>query len=244
MVKIIVDHREKKIIGELNRICSEIEVTCLPVGDILILKENSKRCAIIIERKTIFDFVSSIRSNRIWNQLLRLMQAEYILGHKVDHKIVIVQGSFKEYFEQIPRSHKQVKRDHRAFWRFMMLAVVDIIFIYRIPLLFFSNNEQLYKFLKILMARNIDRNDHWIFGSRAYNKRSRLGLPLKNNQLFLLCSIPLINYTLSKRLLGDLKSIANIAQASVDELKQVKGIGKKKAEIIFDIFHNEKNITK
>ncbi len=252
MVKLIIDYRERKILECINHLNCETEINNLIVGDILILKENTHSeqssgyldfngSAIIIERKSISDFVSSVRSKRIWEQLFKLMNTEQIMGYRIECKILVVQQTFDEYFAQIPWWNEKRNLDKRSFWRYMINAMVDIIFVFQTPIIFLSTDEQLHEFLNILIKRDIMRWNSWAFESTMYNKRSRPNVPLKDNRLYLLCSLPTVGHTLNKRLLTTFGSIASITNASVKELRRVRGIGKKKAEIIFNILHEKKH---
>jgi len=255
MVKIIVDYRERKILEYINRLNCDTEINSLPVGDILILKKHNhirintrhsdlNGSAIIIERKSISDFINSLKSRRIWEQLFKLMNSQQIMGYRVDHKILVVQQTFDKYFAQIPWWNEERNLDKRNFWRYIINAIVDIIFVYQIPIIFLSTDEQLHEFLNILIKRDIKHWNAWTFESKRYNKRTRHQLPRKDNRLYLLCSLPSIGRTLSERLLGTFDSVVSITGASVKELQSVRGIGKKKAEIIFEIFHNKEIASK
>ena len=72
----------------------DVEVVRLPIGDLLIVGDSG---ALVVERKTVSDFVSSIRSNRLWDQLLRLMKTEQILGYEVKRRLLVIHGGFWEY---------------------------------------------------------------------------------------------------------------------------------------------------
>ena len=61
-MKIFVDHREKHLVGLLNEVFEEVSLTQLPVEDYLIVSGSG---AVMVERKTVTDFWSSIRSNRL-----------------------------------------------------------------------------------------------------------------------------------------------------------------------------------
>jgi len=68
-MKLLVDHRERHLEELLEDVCEEISLTQLPIGDYLLVQGSE---AIVVERKTVNDFLSSVRSNRLWDQLLRM----------------------------------------------------------------------------------------------------------------------------------------------------------------------------
>jgi ERCC4-type nuclease len=74
-MKVYVDNRETSIFGILTRI-TNYEVVTLPIGYILITNESS---TLVVERKTSRDFINSIKTNRLWDQLIRLIKTEKIL---------------------------------------------------------------------------------------------------------------------------------------------------------------------
>lgn len=61
-MKLLVDHRERSMLKLIEDICEDVVVTQLPVGDYLLISESE---GIIVERKTINDLLTSIRSNRL-----------------------------------------------------------------------------------------------------------------------------------------------------------------------------------
>jgi ERCC4-type nuclease len=92
-MKVLIDNRETSIVGLLKGI-SECEIVRLPVGDLLIAADAG---ALVVERKTVADFVGSIRSNRLWDQLLRLMKTEEIMGYEVKRRMLVIHGGFWKY---------------------------------------------------------------------------------------------------------------------------------------------------
>jgi len=63
----------------------------MPLGDLMIVSDSG---ALVVERKTVSDFVNSIRSNRLWAQLLGLMKTEEILGSEVKRRLLVIHGGF------------------------------------------------------------------------------------------------------------------------------------------------------
>ncbi len=85
---LIVDSREdQKIIKELKFKGIEFQVDALNYGDYILLGEDAK---IVIERKSITDFMSSVVDGRIWQQLKGLEQYK-------DYQILIVIEGFYDY---------------------------------------------------------------------------------------------------------------------------------------------------
>ena len=59
-LRLFVDHRERNLAELLEGVCEEISFTQLSIGDYLLISDSE---AIIVERKTVKDFLSSVRSN-------------------------------------------------------------------------------------------------------------------------------------------------------------------------------------
>jgi Fanconi anemia group M protein len=224
-MKVFVDNREISAIGLLKGM-SDCEVVRLPVGDLLIVGDTG---ALIVERKTVSDFVGSIRSNRLWDQLLRLMKAEEILGYEVKRRLLVIHGGFWEYTNISPV-------DERLFWSSVFGALLEVLFVYDTPLVVCENNYAFEVFLRILLNREREGKHDGLPKARWYRKPvSRL--PVKDVKHYLLDTIPMIGEVHAKNLLDHYGSIANIAKSTKNELKRVKGIGEKRAEKIYEIFH-------
>lgn len=253
MAKLIVDYREKKIIGDLSQIFNEIEVTVLPIGDIVIVKRTNpfwsrfheldiEYTAIVIERKSMTDFIGSIRSGRIWDQMKRICNLDIIKGRRIQYRILAVHGTFNDYFAQIPSFQIDDKINGDGFWRFVTNTMTDIIFKYGIPIIMLNNKKQFIEFVRYLSHLNLNYINADIKRRGFYNKK-RVGSTGQDIQVDILSSIPLISSKLADRLLEEFQNIFSICEASQKDLRKVKGIGKKKAEIIYGVLHDEyKNI--
>jgi len=86
-LKLLVDYRERHLSGLLEDVCEEVSFVQLPVGDYLLVSDSK---ALVIERKTVNDFLSSVRSNRLWDQLLRMMKTEKVLGYEIRRRILLL----------------------------------------------------------------------------------------------------------------------------------------------------------
>jgi ERCC4-type nuclease len=227
-MKLLIDHREHKILGIAESIYSPIEIISLPLADILIVGDDH---AVAVERKTVTDFINSVRSNRLWDQLLRFMKTESILDYKIMRRIVVIHGSFEKHASGWDDSSLS------RLWASTMGALLEISFVYETPIVFAENDTALTAFLRILVKREESGANDKLPPPRWYKKQAKLELPTKDRKLYVLDSIPLIGESQAKALLDHFKNIENVARASKEELQQVEKIGKKKAELIYDIFH-------
>jgi Fanconi anemia group M protein len=224
-VKVFVDDREISTVGLLKRV-SECEVVRLPVGDLLIVGDAG---ALVVERKTVSDFVGSVRSSRLWDQLLRLMKAEEILGYEVKRRLLVIHGGFLEYTNVFPV-------DEGRFWSSIFGALLEVLFVYDTPFVVCENDYAFEVFLRILLDREREGKHDALPKARWYRKPvSRL--PVKDVKHYLLDTIPMIGEVQAKNLLDHYGAIVNIAKSTKNELKRVNGIGEKRAEKIYEIFH-------
>jgi ERCC4-type nuclease len=224
-MKVLVDKGEMALLSLLKRICHP-ETVKLPVGDLLIVNDSG---ALVMERKTVRDLVASIRSNRLWSQLLAMMKADEILGYEVRRRLLVIQGGFWE--------HTNVSSANEArFWGSMMGTLLSINFVYDTPCIVCENNFAFETFLRILLQRESSgKNDH--FPEARWHKKPIGRLPVKDVKQYVLDAIPTIGEVRAKKLLESYSTISDIANSSKIELMKVSGIGEKRAEKIYEIFH-------
>jgi ERCC4-type nuclease len=93
-MKIIIDEREITLYDKLLSLCSKtspqitIMKQVLPLGDIIVEFDN-QTTAVIIERKSLSDLISSIRDGRYEEQSYRLIHSSDISRHNI---IYIIEG--------------------------------------------------------------------------------------------------------------------------------------------------------
>lgn len=158
-MKVFIDNREMSTIRLLKKM-RECEVIKLPLGDLLIVGNSG---ALIVERKTVSDFISSIRSNRLWDQLLRLMKTKEILGYKVKRRLLVIHGGFWEYTNVSTV-------DKRRFWSSIFGALLEILFVYNNPCVVCENNYAYEIFLHILLDREEKGKHNGLPKARWYRK--------------------------------------------------------------------------
>jgi len=231
-MKLLVDHRERSLAEVLADVCEEVAFTQLPIGDYLLASDSG---AVLVERKTVTDFLSSVRSNRLWDQLLRMMKAEKVLGHQIKRKILLIQGDFKDYFEAIEYSSQRSLLVH---WSQLMGAYMEIVYVYNTPIIHAEDETSLKAFMRILIKRETSGMNDKLPDARWYRKPARADLPVRDRKKYILASLPYIGEVLAENLLDHFATISEVACAPVEELQKVPKIGKKKAEIIYNMFHS------
>jgi ERCC4-type nuclease len=116
-------------------------------------------------------------------------------------------------------------------------ALMEIIYVYGIPIFFAPDHSRFKSFIRMAIYREISGKNDREMREKWY--RESKNLPSKDNRVYLLSSIPYIGDSIAKNLLRRFGLIANIANASIKELRSVDKIGRKKGKNIFNIFHQE-----
>ncbi|MFH0922997.1 MAG: ERCC4 domain-containing protein, partial [Candidatus Micrarchaeota archaeon] len=160
----------------------------------------SERCA--VERKTAADFESSVIDGRLF------AQAGELKDNFLSPLVCVVGNEF-------------VSLNPKALRGALMALVVDA----RVPVLFFEGDAELAEFIAQLAEREQL--------SEPKEMRLRVGkktAPLAEQQLFLVQGLPGVGAKNAKTLLKHFKTIENLVCAKEDELEEVAGIGKKRAQ--------------
>ncbi len=216
-MQIIVDHRENSnIIKELIKENITIEKKQLDIADFIIQTKNldNKIQNVGIERKTIQDLLNSIIDKRLISQLM-------LLKENFDVPLLIIEGDENIY--KIRDFHPNSIRG--------IISTIAIDF--QIPIIHTKNQRDTAKYLA-LIAKRLEKPRRPL----SLVPKKRL-LTLKEQQLYLIESLPGIGPTISKSLLKKFKSIRNIVNAREKELQKVDKIGKIKAKNLKKLFESE-----
>ena len=223
-MRVILDHREKKIVTLVTDIFPCAEIGALPLGDVLIVKDQY---AVVVERKSVPDLVSSIRSNHLWEQLLALLKAKNVLGYEIKRKVLVIHGDIESY----------AFGGSRCFWSSLAGALQEIIFVYGVPIVFVGNDDFFSQFLRILIQRESEGANEGAPQHRWCHRCVTPDMPVKVGKMVLLDALPGVGEVLSSHLIDTFGTLEGIATASLEDLQTVEGIGGVKAKKIYDLFH-------
>ncbi len=204
-IKILIDNRELKsdlvkLIREKN---CDLKFDNYFAGDYII----STRSA--IERKTIADFISSLKDARLFDEIIKLKNSFEI-------PILLVEGSFSEI----------AGINLNAFFG----ALSALILKFNITVLNSANSAQSAEIIFALAKKEqIDE------GRTVPIKVPKLPESDKGKIEVILCSFPKLNITRAKELLNKFGTLQNIFNATEKELMEVPGIGKTIAQEIVRI---------
>jgi Fanconi anemia group M protein len=231
-LRILVDHREHSDFKDLvKQVFPEADVTQLPFGDLVFVLDKQ---VMVVERKTIQDFVTSVRDNRLWEQLLRLMSRKTFDGVNIKRRILLICGTVNEYLEGIKGISTQ---NTDTLLRSIMGAQLEVVFVYDTPIIFAETKNETEAFLRTVAKREAQGKNDKNPKSRWYRSRSPSKLPMKDLKVFTLSSVPSIGEKLARVMVDHFENIANVANATIDDLIALPGIGPKKAQKIFDTLH-------
>lgn len=204
--KIIIDYREKNslVASYLIKEGLEIEFKELKIGD-YVVKD------VIIERKTVSDFISSMMNQRLLKQIEEMKQYE--------NKLIIIEGiSEKELYND-----ENYSINPNAIRGFLLSITLK----HKIPLIFSKNSEDTAKFITILSKKK-DKEINLNAKKKTLNKREQLQ--------FIIEGFPGVGPKKAKALLERFGSIQNIILAPTEELEKILGI---KSEQIREIIERK-----
>lgn len=210
-VTIYADHRERGsgVIKALLDLKVDVRLESLTVGDYVI----SQRCA--VEFKTVEDFMQSLIDGRLLDQIKTLKE-------NFSRAVLIIQGEEDLY---------SVRRVHKNAIQGMLAA---IILGFGVPIIQTKSPIESASLL-MAMAKREQEGVHKEFDLHGEKK----GMTIKEQQEYVVSSLPGIGMTLAKPLLKAFKNIKNLVNASASDLEKVEKIGPKKAADIRQVFDEE-----
>ncbi len=208
--KAAVDYREKNSQVVKGLIDSNFEIDLRKLE----VGDYILSTRVALEYKRVPDFVDSIIDGRLLQQLKSLK--EYYL-----RPLIIVEGTEDIYSIR--------KIDPKAIQG--MLATIAVS--YGIPLLYTKNSKETASLISSIAKREQDE------GYKEFTMHSAKPLTMKEQQEYLISSLPGIGPKLAKPLLEKFGSPEKVFSASLEELQKVELIGKKKAENIKNLILTE-----
>ncbi len=166
-----------------------------------------------VEYKTIPDFVDSLIDKRIFSQIKNMK--------KYKKQIIILEGNEDIYSQR--KIHPNAIRG--------MIAAICID--YNIPIIYTKNSHESALFMAMAAKREQLKDQ------KDFTMHSLKPLTLREQQEYIVSSFPGVGPVLSKPLLKKFKSIKNIVNASLEDLKKVDLIGEKKASKIKEVVESE-----
>jgi len=207
---IYVDSREQAsgVTVKLKEMDAVIQVKQLEVGDFVLSDE------VVVERKTIEDFLSSLIDGRLFNQLT-MMSSNYAAP------LIILEGNPNELYTTRNIHENAIKA-----------ALASIALNYRVPILYTHDVQDTAK-LVFLIAKREQLGSEKEIRLRV----GRKGLTIPEQQQYILEGFPLVGPNLAKALLKKLGSIRSIVNATVKELQEVDKMGPKKAKKLLEVLN-------
>ena len=202
---IIVDYREKNslVIANLVSLGIKIEFGELKVGDYI-------AGDVIIERKTISDFISSMLNKRLLQQVEDLKQFE--------NRLLIIEGIEERELYNDSNGTGVSANAIRGL-------LLSITIKHRIPVIFTKNAEDTAKYLLVLLNKK-ENEISMHTKKKGRNKKEQLQ--------FILEGFPGIGPKTSKKLLKEFKTIQNVINADIEHLRKIIG---KKADVFIELIN-------
>ena len=161
------------------------------------------------------DFVESIVDGRLLEQIRNLK-------NNFERPLLIIEGIEDIY---------SVRNVHANAIRGMLAAITVS---YGVPILYTKNFKDTSMLLKIIAKREQEET-----GKEFSLHPEKKAFSIKEQQEYIISSLPGVGLGLAKPLLKHFKSVKNVINASEKELEEVEKIGKKKSEKIKDIVDRE-----
>ena len=210
---VYVDTRElAQFVDKLRYRGALVEVKQLDIGDFVVSSD------IVIERKTIDDFVKSIYDGRLFKQLVNM-------ASKYPKQVLVVQGEKKDLSGI----------SEPAFYG----ALASIVSDFKVPVFFGASEREVIEIIYHIARREQIEKKR---GTKI--REGRKPATLADKQRYIASGIPGVDAVLADRLLSKLSTLERLFSASEDELRSVEGIGDVMAQRIRQLASAKYNSTK
>ncbi|MBD8615048.1 hypothetical protein IFT69_15215 [Pseudomonas putida] len=209
IIKIYADNREARsgVIKALQKMDNvEVTVMDLPCGDYILSPE------VAVERKSATDFVNSVMSGHIFEQVAR-MQIDYV------RPMVLIEG------DPI-RTRSAIKPEAVAG------AMSSLMTVQKISLVSVADVTET-AIMIATMARHLQHGLGY-----AINLHPKKPKPTQHAKNYVISSFPDLGPGTAAKLLAHFGTIYAVVTASTEQLMGVKGIGPKSAARIFELIHH------
>ena len=215
MISIHADHREVKsgIPTALEELGAEVIIEALDIGDYHVSND------VIIERKTTTDFLHSILDDpgHLYSQLADMMR-EY------KRSLLLIEGAPMDLYTDRAIHPNAIDGMVLAATRFSASIIWTLSVDHTARMIYREAEHE-----QVQMAKK---------KGSPHGKRSSMTMPQR--QIYVVSSIGEgVGVVVAEDLLKHFRSVRAVMNASIDELMEVKGVGKKIAEKIHDIIRGE-----
>jgi ERCC4-related helicase len=201
---VYADTREvSELVEKIRQRGSRVEVKQLDFGDFVVSSE------IVIERKTLDDFVKSIYDGRLFKQLASM-------NEKYARPILVIQGDRK----------RLSGIGETAFYG----ALASILADFKVPVFFALNEKEVAEIIF-----HIARREQAEKKKETRIREGRKPATLSENQRYIVSGIPGISGVLADRLLSNKETIEKLFSSSELDLLKIDGIGEVMAKRIREL---------
>jgi len=194
MPLVYADTREvPELVEKLRQRGSRVEVKQLDFGDFVVSSE------IVIERKTLDDFVKSIYDGRLFKQLANMSE-------KYSRPILVIQGD-KKHLSGIGET---------AFYGALASVLAD----FKVPVFFATNEKEVSE-----VIFHIARREQMEKKRESRIREGRKPVTLSENQRYIVSGIPGVSGVLADRLLSEMETLEKLFSSTELDLLKVNGIG-------------------
>ena len=204
MPLVYADTREvPELVEKLRQRGSRVEVKQLDFGDFVVSGD------VVIERKTLDDFVKSIYDGRLFSQLINM-------NEKYSRPILVIQGD-KKHLSGIGET---------AFYGALASVLAD----FKVPVFFAANEKEVAEIIF-----HLARREQMEKKKEARVREGRKPATLSENQRYVVSGIPGVSGILADRLLSNMETIEKLFSSSELDLLKIEGIGEVMARRIREL---------